>query len=144
MLAKSTTKISVIEFQKRDLPHAHILINLQNEDNEDKLHMADDIYSVISAEIPDPVHFPNLFHTITKCMMHDPCCGNANPYYPCMEINDAGKLACSKGFPKAFNPATNITANCFYPEYRQSRMLEQDVVRGESMLDNRHVIPYNP
>ena len=76
-------------------------------------------------------------------MMHGPC-GNANPNCPCMKINDAGKLACSKCFPKSFNPATNITANCSYPEYRRRRMAERDVVRGKSVLDNRHVIPYNP
>ena len=71
-------------------------------------------------------------------MMHG-LCGNADPNCPCMKINDAGQLACSKGFPKEFNPAMNITANCSYPEYHQRRMPEGDVVRGNSVLVNRCV-----
>ena len=54
VLGKCATKLSVIEFQERGLPHAHILIHLQNEDKR----------------IPDPIRFPNLFHTVSNCMMH--------------------------------------------------------------------------
>ena len=52
------------------MPHAHILIHLQNEE---KLCTAGDIHCVISStEIPDPVRFPQSFPycSVTKCMMH--------------------------------------------------------------------------
>ncbi|XP_074299578.1 uncharacterized protein LOC141630708 [Silene latifolia] len=46
-----------IEFQKRGLPHAHILLFLHQED---KFPEAADIDKIISAEIPDPVENPVL------------------------------------------------------------------------------------
>ena len=42
---------SARKFQKRGLPHCHMLIILRGED---KLHTRDDIDRLISAEIPDP------------------------------------------------------------------------------------------
>ena len=45
----------VIEFQKRGLPHAHILVILEDDY---KLNNTDDYDQVISAEIPDPEVFP--------------------------------------------------------------------------------------
>jgi hypothetical protein len=44
-----------IEWQKRGLPHAHILIWLKN-----KIHLAE-IDNVISAAIPNPEEDPELF-----------------------------------------------------------------------------------
>ncbi|GBM61856.1 hypothetical protein AVEN_265503-1 [Araneus ventricosus] len=43
--------IYVIEFQKRGLPHAHILLTL---DSESKIRTKDDIDKFVSAELPDP------------------------------------------------------------------------------------------
>ena len=40
----------VVEFQKRGLPHGHILLVLKDGD---KLRCVDDYDSVVSAEIPD-------------------------------------------------------------------------------------------
>ena len=48
--------IHVVEFQKRGLPHTHILIILGPED---KPHTNDTIDSIVSAEIPNQVLFPN-------------------------------------------------------------------------------------
>ncbi|GBO03951.1 hypothetical protein AVEN_220161-1 [Araneus ventricosus] len=45
------TYIYVIEFQKRGLPHAHILLTL---DSESKIRTKDDIDKFVSAELPDP------------------------------------------------------------------------------------------
>ena len=65
--------LHVIEYQKRGLPHAHILIWLHSEY---KLRTPADIDRFICAEIPDP-NFYELYQIITSCMMHGPC-GNAN------------------------------------------------------------------
>lgn len=67
-----------IEWQKRGLPHAHILIWLKERFDVNKIDQ------IISAEIPNKVTDPKLFDTITKSMMHGPC-GNINPNSPCME-----------------------------------------------------------
>ena len=52
------SNISVIEFQKRGLPHAHILIILEKTD---KPRTTDDYDKIITAEIPDKIKFPLLY-----------------------------------------------------------------------------------
>ncbi|GBO14400.1 hypothetical protein AVEN_156128-1 [Araneus ventricosus] len=59
------TYIYVIEFQKRGLPHAHILLTL---DSESKIRTKDDIDKFVSAELPDPCTDLRLFQIVTKCM----------------------------------------------------------------------------
>ncbi|GBP43799.1 hypothetical protein EVAR_82229_1 [Eumeta japonica] len=66
-----------VEWQKRGLPHAHILIWLLN-----KLH-SNEVDDIISAEIPDPVTDPRLHDIVTTQMVHGPC-GALNPLSPCM------------------------------------------------------------
>ena len=62
--------IHVIEYQKRGLPHAHILIWLKREA---AIRTPEDIDSLICAEIPDPELDPELYAIVTKQMMHGPC-----------------------------------------------------------------------
>ncbi|XP_026412120.1 uncharacterized protein LOC113307871 [Papaver somniferum] len=50
VLGKVVAHVHVIEFQKRGLPHAHILIILHEKD---KLRTPDDYDKVVRAEIPD-------------------------------------------------------------------------------------------
>ncbi|GBP75782.1 hypothetical protein EVAR_65414_1 [Eumeta japonica] len=66
-----------VEWQKRGLPHAHMLIWLLN-----KLH-SNEVDDIISAEIPDPVTDPHLHDIVTTQMVHGPC-GALNPLSPCM------------------------------------------------------------
>ena len=86
-----------IEFQKRGLPHAHMLFILK-----DKIDTADKIDKFISAEIPDKLSNEGLYNKAMKHMIHGPC-GNINPQSPCMENE-----ICTKGFPKEFNQETII------------------------------------
>ena len=100
VLFKVLSQVHVVEFQKRGLPHVRILLHFVNDD---KLETAEDIYSLISAEI----------HEIIKaCMIHEPC-GNLNPNSPC--IKDG---ICIKKFPKEFSPRTIAVFNV-YPRYRR-------------------------
>ncbi|GBM86653.1 hypothetical protein AVEN_224308-1 [Araneus ventricosus] len=69
------TYIYVIEFQKRGLPHAHILLTL---DSESKIRTKDDIDKFVSAEFPDPCTDLRLFQIVTKCMNDTE--GNVNGY----------------------------------------------------------------
>jgi hypothetical protein len=59
-----------IEFQKRGLPHAHILLWL---DSRDKLDSAEAIDYVICAELPDKKFFPKLYSAVCNLMIHGPC-----------------------------------------------------------------------
>lgn len=54
-----------IEFQKRGLPHAHMLIILRNED---KPRSTVDYDKFVCAEIPDPDKDQELFKTVSKNM----------------------------------------------------------------------------
>jgi hypothetical protein len=64
------SNISVIEFQKRSLPHAHISIMLKKTN---KPRTTDDYDKIISAEIPDKIKFTLLYETIIKFNIHSPC-----------------------------------------------------------------------
>ncbi|GBM01581.1 hypothetical protein AVEN_60006-1 [Araneus ventricosus] len=103
------TYIYVIEFQKRGLPHAHILLTL---DSESKIRTKDDIDKFVSAEFPDPCTDLRLFQIVTKCMVHGPC-GTININSPCMRDGQ-----CCKSFPKQFKDDTEENVNG-YPIYRR-------------------------
>ena len=96
----NTLTVHTIEFQKCGLPHMHLLILLHPDD---KICNADQVNSIMSAEIPDPNLHPLLYETITTCMLHGPC-GNNKPNAPCM-VNGQ----CSKHFPNMSFLTTNIS-----------------------------------
>jgi len=81
ILGCTIVRIYVVEFQKRGLPHAHIL-NFFAEDC--KPHMVKDVDRMISAELPNPETNRLAHEIVTRCMMHGPC-GAAFPNAPCME-----------------------------------------------------------
>ncbi|XP_058742975.1 uncharacterized protein LOC131615798 [Vicia villosa] len=98
-----------IEFQKRGLPHAHILIFLHPKS---KYPTPSDIDKIISAEIPDPTVHPNLYKLVRAHMMHGPC-GLARVTSQCMKNG-----RCSKYYPKKFIEDTIVDAEG-YPLYRR-------------------------
>lgn len=125
--------VYTIEFQKRGLPHAHIIVILCDGY---RIITPEDVDSIISTKWPDPVTQPKLFETISRCMVHGPC-GSLNPNAPCMEN---GK--CTKFFPKSFNDRTSMEDDG-YPDYH--RPDDGRVFRvGCHMVDNRWIVPYNP
>ena len=104
--------VYVVDFQKRGLPHAHILVIL---DQNNKIRETEAIDKLISAELPDPQDNlqKRLFDTVKTQSIHGPC-GEDNPECVCMV---EGK--CSKGFPKNFRDETNPNHNG-YPLYKRS------------------------
>lgn len=126
-----------IEWQKRGLPHAHILIWLV-----DRL-ISVNIDDIISAEIPDPEEDPVLFEIVCKHMIHGPC-GELNSKSPCMKDN-----ICTKRYPKDFIQETQ-SGNDSYPRYRRRRpddgghKFTRKIRNFDVDIDNRWVVPYCP
>ena len=110
----------VIEFQKRGLPHVHILVILWEED---QLTMAAHVDATICAELPPHPdtaemeeareQLKRLNRIVLTNMIHSPC-GNFNRNSPCMVD---GK--CSNNFPKSLCVHTVIDQSNSYPQYRQ-------------------------
>lgn len=88
IFGKTNAWMYCVEWQKRGLPHAHILIWLV------KKIKSNEIDKIISAELPDQREDPILFDIIQKHMIHGPC-GVLNPKSPCMKDG-----ICTKKFPK--------------------------------------------
>lgn len=101
-----------VEWQKRGLPHAHILLWLKEKLRPEKID------TIISAELPNPDGDPLMFDIVKANMIHGPC-GLLNPESPCMKDG-----RCSKGYPK-FLIAETITGDDGYPKYRR-----RDVTNG--------------
>ncbi|GJZ48131.1 hypothetical protein Tco_0601963 [Tanacetum coccineum] len=125
--------VYTIEFQKRGLPHCHILLWLEEED---KLTTPSHIDKYISAEIPDKEEDPELYQIVKDHMMHGPC-GPENPSCPCTV-----DFKCTKKFPKQFNESTFIDESG-YAIYRR-RNDGNSIKKNGSDLHNGYVVPYNP
>jgi hypothetical protein len=97
--------IYTIEFKKRDLSHAHILVFLKDKTISMDPSIID---KFISAKIPDKELDPVAYAVVENYMIHGPC-GEANKNSACMEDN-----RCTKHFPKAFNSETMVDEECFY------------------------------
>ena len=126
------TVLHTVEFQKRGLPHAHILTW---QDRQDAEVTAEVIDTYVSAEIPDPVQDPLGYILVSEFMMHGPC-GVLNDKCVCMK----DKL-CSKHFPKNFQPETIIDENGFALYRRRDN--GRRVFKNGHWLDNQWVVPYN-
>ena len=123
--------VYVIEFQKRGLPHMHLLVTLAHGY---KITTCDIVDRFISAEIPDPEN-PQLQDIVLK-MGHVVIGGPCGDW--CM-ID--GK--CSKKFPKPFHGETKMDENG-YPQYRRrDNGITYDLSNGYK-VDNQWVVPYCP
>jgi hypothetical protein len=116
-----------IEFQKRGLPHAHIIVFLKPYA---KLRSPQDIDSLMSSEFPDDN--PELLELIKKVMVHSPC-GAQNPKASCMVNNK-----CSKGFPKSFREETMVTEDS-YACTRHRNTGHSYLIKGKQ-VDNHWVV----
>lgn len=125
--------VYTIEFQKRGLPHAHILIILQQSC---KPTSPDQYDKYVAAEIPNCATAPILYDIVIQHMIHGPC-GASNLNSPCMEN---GK--CTKDYPKQFSHKT-VQLPDGYPMYKRPDNGVQLQKHGV-IIDNRWIVPYNP
>ena len=125
--------VSVIEFQKRGLPHAHILLILSGRHKPVQLT---DYDRLVCAEFPNKQVFPELHDIICRSNVHGPC-GQYNPTSPCMI---EGK--CRFKYPRRFAASTTLDENG-YPTYMRRDDGQYIMAKGKK-LDNRWIVPYNP
>ncbi|XP_074356564.1 uncharacterized protein LOC141696304 [Apium graveolens] len=126
------TIMHVIEFQKRGLPHMHMLIWLSPESRPNSIEKVDQL---VSAEIPDKNSDPIAYEAVKNYMMHGPC-GKDLYTSPCMV-----KGKCMRHFPKRFNGNTYFD-DCGFPVYRE-RNTGRIINKKGIDLDNQYVVPYN-
>ena len=134
IFGRPVAKIYTIEFQKRGLPHMHLLIFLEEEY---KLYSVAAVDSCIRAYWPDPDAEPQLFEIVKQVMVHGPCSGT-NPNAPC---NDE-KNRCTKKYPRPFQDGTTMDEEG-YPIYHRPNDSREYVVRGVK-VHNGYIVPHNP
>ena len=137
IFGRVSAHLYVVEFQKRGLPHIHLLLILHKEDG---IRSPGDIDSCVAAHWPNPEEHPSLFQTVKSCMIHGPC-GNINPNTRCMKEG-----RCTKGYPKPYLETTTVTDDG-YPSYAtpdDGRCFPVSVRRSTFAVDNRWIVPYNP
>ncbi|XP_015160729.1 uncharacterized protein [Solanum tuberosum] len=125
--------VFVVEFQKRGLPHIHLLLILKEGH---KIKSGDQYDRFISAEIPDKCEYSILHKLVLRHMMHGPC-GNKRPTNTCMQNGQ-----CKYHYPRPYNNRS-IQANDGYPIYKRRMDGRIETVRGMNMT-NQWVVPYGP
>lgn len=154
IFGEAVAHLSVVEFQKRGLPHAHILLIVKRGD---RINSADEIDNAVVAELPPhpgPRPPPGsdediitkwekadaLLRLACEHMVHNDC--GRDRACPCLDEDGC----CTKKFPKEFAEETAWSDFEIYPQYKRRAPRPGDPViehRGRR-LDNRWVVPYNP
>lgn len=128
-LGRVVSYLMVVEFQKRGLPHVHILLIL---DESSRPKTAESIDNLVSATIPDAELEPKLYELVTGTMLHGPC----KKGFTCWQDS-----RCTLRYPKPFVNSTTL-ADGSYPSYKRpddGRLFK----KGTTVFHNGHVVPYN-
>ena len=137
IMGRTVARVYTIEFQKRGLPHMHMIIFFHPDA---KLRTPEEVDSLLCAEFPDEETEPELFELVKSVMVHTPC-GNEhnNPNAPCI-VDEK----CSKNFPKQFQDQTVVTTDSYARLRRRDTGKKVKIGQGDSEreVDNRWVVPY--
>lgn len=128
-LGKCLSYVYTIEFQKRGLPHAHLILIM---DTRSLPRTGLEIDCVVSAEIPDITTSPKLHDTVLKYMVHGPCSTGR-----CLS-----ERGCRFKFPKPPQPVT-IMAEDAYPAYKRTED-GPTLKKGGRVVTNAWIVPYTP
>ena len=136
IFGRCVATIYSVEFQKRGLPHAHILLCLAAADRQ---YAAEHFDAFVSAELPCQATQPGLYKKVMEHMVHRPChlikdcvCKNANN-------------VCSKQYPKSYQEHS-FRNDQGYPVYRRREgSVATKWFRNVAYeITNKSVVPYNP
>lgn len=99
ILGRTIGYVYTVEYQKRGLPHAHILLIMEPSARPLSCEAYD---RFVCAQIPNPDTHPRLYAAVSKFMIH-----SCTPY--CISSTPSSST-CKKGFPKGvFNFCTILT-----------------------------------
>src|SRR5713101_6951206 len=133
--------VHTIEFQKRGLPHMHLLIFLKGPH---KIHDAAHVNTLVSAQIPDPDLHPHLHSCVTKYMLHGPHGAPDHVKALCMQKDAHQNWHCTKHYPRDFCDQTHFGEEG-YPVYaRPNNGCSFSKQPGGHVYTNRDVVPHNP
>ena len=153
MLGKVVAKVHVIEFQKRGLPHAHIVLILRETD---KPRNAEQINSLSSAELPplpetddrsDAANVQRRLRSLVlEHMVHNDCSGPEGRKCPCY---DETKNGCSASFPFDYCETTTMGDERQKARYRRRNGNQwtatvpcRSTTRTRKVT-NQWIVPYN-
>src|SRR6266702_599009 len=125
--------VYTIEYQKRGLPHIHLIVFLECSSH---ISMTEAVDQIVSTEFPNEIANPHLFELVKQFMVHGPC--GFGQSSPCLDAN--GK--CTKHFSKSFHGQTEITGDSYVQTCRHDT--GQFVAISNSYADNRYVISHSP
>ncbi|KAG5539463.1 hypothetical protein RHGRI_019865 [Rhododendron griersonianum] len=125
VFGQKVAHVYTIEFQKRGLPHMHVLFFLIGRD---KIRTCAQVDKLVCAEFPNPEDDPELFETVKSCMVHGPC-GVRNPHATCMENGKCTKR-CVKYIHKYI-----------YKGHDRATMVLGSVNEIKQYLDGRYIGP---
>ncbi|XGW13313.1 hypothetical protein V3C99_000002 [Haemonchus contortus] len=131
VLGEVQAYVYVIEFQKRGLPHCHMLLIMKEEW---RVRTADDVDRSICAEIPNPAEEPVLHAAVMSYMIHRRC-GQRDS--PCTLPNGS----CSRRFPKQIREHTSVDVDG-YPNYRRRNLHPSEI--NNVLYGDQWVVPSNP
>ncbi|XP_033212165.1 uncharacterized protein LOC117169767 [Belonocnema kinseyi] len=121
--------VYTVEFQKRGLPHFHMLVTPKQNS---KITNPNTVGQFVSAEILDPNVNKKLQEMVMKHMNHGPCADWCKV-----------KGKCSKRFPKSFQQETTMDKSG-YPQYHQRDTGILYEKKGSFVVDYRNAVPYSP
>ncbi|MBW0498906.1 hypothetical protein O181_038621 [Austropuccinia psidii MF-1] len=98
--------VYTIEFHKRGIPHAHIILILAKNSIPNK---SSQINTLVCAEMPHPTQEKKLFELVTTTMLHSPCKEGLQCWT---------RFGCKYGYPKSYIPEKLICKDA-YPAYRR-------------------------
>ncbi len=145
VLGKAIAHVYTIEFQKRGLPHCHLLVISAHDY---KLYNNKGDFDRVVSEIPDLIEEKDLHDLVMKHMIHTSCDGTHSDKQQCMQNS-----CCKRDSPKEFQPLT-ASKKEDYPLYMH-KSSQQGGHTGikyvkkfghivETLkIDNRWVVPYN-
>jgi hypothetical protein len=146
-LGRHAATVHVIEFQKRGLPHAHIVVVLVETDRP---RTAAQIDALSSAELP-PLPEANdnsraavaqrrLRALVLEHMVHNDCTGPNGPRCPCW---DSEKGKCGGNFPFAFVQDTTMGDERRRSVLRRRHGAPWTATINGRQVTNQWVVPYN-
>ena len=137
-----------VEFQKRGLPHAHIVVIL---DEGDRIRSIDDVNGMVSAELPplpDPDDVSERANTqrtlrelVLEHMVHNDCSGPNGKYCPCYDEKTKG---CRGDYPKPHVSISKVGGEHVRTSYRRRVGPEWTAQLGCRQVNNKWIVPYNP